>query len=117
MSQFIKTLTLSTYLQLLNYTRIKQAVFFTIVFPVLIFVLFGNIWGVDGSEYLYFLLTGVIAATTASGRYPSAVKLNTVETTMSIPRPSSVHGLSVSKRSRERPPRPISARLSSRCTR
>ena len=66
MSHLIKTLTLSTYLQLLNYTRIKQAVFFTIVFPVLIFVLFGNIWGFGESDYLFFLLTGVIAATTAS---------------------------------------------------
>ena len=66
MSHVIRILSLSTYLQLLNYTRIKQAVFFTMIFPVLLFILFGNIWGFGDQDYLFFLLTGVIAATTAS---------------------------------------------------
>ena len=66
MNRSIRILILATYLQLLNYSRIKQAVFFSVMFPVLIFVLFGNIWGHGDSAYLFFLLTGVITATTAS---------------------------------------------------
>ena len=51
--------------QLLIYLRIKQAVFFSIAFPVFLFVIFGNIWGVN-EGYIPFLLSGIIGMTIAS---------------------------------------------------
>lgn len=62
----LKTLFYSCYYQLLMSLRIKQSVFFTIVFPVFLFIVFGNIWGVSNPEYISFLLSGVIGMTIAS---------------------------------------------------
>lgn len=45
--------------------RNKEASFFTLVFPVFLFVLFGAIWGRSGS-YLQMLLPGVIGISIAS---------------------------------------------------
>ncbi len=48
------------------YYRIKVALFFTFIFPALLFVIFGSIWGVSDPEYIYFLLSGVVAMNVVS---------------------------------------------------
>ncbi|WP_196890115.1 ABC transporter permease [Aureivirga sp. CE67] len=61
-----KILFKSTYYQFLIYLRMKQAVFFSLAFPVFLLVIFGKFWGADSPEYIYFLMTGVIGMTIAS---------------------------------------------------
>jgi|TARA_B110001450_G_C17614217_1_gene478555 hypothetical protein len=62
----IKTLIYSTYYQLLIFTRLKQALFFTITFPVFLFIVFGSIWGAENKEYISFILSGLIGMTVMS---------------------------------------------------
>ncbi len=62
----IKILFKSVYYQILISFRIKQAVFFSIVFPVFIFFIFGTIWGQDNQSYVKFLLSGIIGMTVLS---------------------------------------------------
>ncbi len=62
----IKILLQSIYYQLLIFLRIKQAVFFTIAFPIFLFVIFGSIWGAQNDGYVSFLLSGIIGMTIAS---------------------------------------------------
>ncbi|MEM7548470.1 MAG: ABC transporter permease [Bacteroidota bacterium] len=59
-------LIVSVYYQILSYSRIKQAVFYSLAFPVLLYVLFGSIWKTSGEAYAGFLLTGVIGMSIAS---------------------------------------------------
>jgi ABC-2 type transport system permease protein len=61
MQRAIRITLLSTYYQLVTYLRIKEAVFYALVFPVFLFVLFGSIWGARSSGYVAFLLSGIIA--------------------------------------------------------
>ncbi len=61
-----KILVKSTYYQFLIYIRMKQAVFFSLAFPVFLLIIFGKFWGADSPEYIYFLMTGVIGMTIAS---------------------------------------------------
>ena len=56
----IKILSQSIYYQFLIFLRIKQAVFFTVAFPIFLFVIFGSIWGQQHDEYVSFLLSGII---------------------------------------------------------
>ncbi|MDL1913117.1 MAG: ABC transporter permease [Bergeyella sp.] len=51
--------------QILIYLRIRQAVFFSLVFPVFLFIIFGNIWGAS-PDYIPFLLSGIIGMSIAS---------------------------------------------------
>jgi len=62
----IRTLRLSIYYQLLMSLRMKQALFFTLVFPVFLFVLFGNLWGQGNPEYVPFILTGILGMNVAT---------------------------------------------------
>lgn len=62
----IKILAQSIYYQVLIFLRIKQAVFFTIAFPIFLFVIFGSIWGSENDDYVSFLLSGIIGMTIAS---------------------------------------------------
>lgn len=62
----IKILSQSIYYQLLIFLRIKQAVFFTVAFPIFLFVIFGSIWGAQNDGYVSFLLSGIIGMTVAS---------------------------------------------------
>lgn len=62
----IKILAQSIYYQLLIFIRIKQAVFFTIAFPIFLFLIFGSIWGSENDDYVSFLLSGIIGMTIAS---------------------------------------------------
>jgi len=56
--------------QLLSFLRIKQAVFFSFVFPFFLFVVFHTIFGELGpssdKDYTIFLLSGIICMTLAS---------------------------------------------------
>lgn len=56
----------SIYYRLLHSMRVKQAIFFSTIFPLLLFVIFSSIWGGQDPEYNYFLLTGIVGATLAS---------------------------------------------------
>lgn len=56
----------SVYFHLINYLRIKQAVFFSIAFPIFLFLVFGSIWGINQEEYVASLFTGVMGMTIAS---------------------------------------------------
>ncbi|SHJ39011.1 ABC-2 type transport system permease protein [Hymenobacter daecheongensis DSM 21074] len=62
----IRTLRLSIYYQLLMSLRMKQALFFTLVFPIFLFVLFGNLWGQGNPEYVPFVLTGILGMSVAT---------------------------------------------------
>lgn len=62
----IKLLGQSTYYQFLMFLRIKQAVFFSLVFPVFLFFIFGSLWGSDNKDYISLLLSGIIGMTVAS---------------------------------------------------
>ena len=60
----------AVFYQLVIFLRIKQAVFFTLIFPVFLFVIFGNIWGKSDVWYIEFIFFGVLAITvTSDGLY------------------------------------------------
>jgi ABC-type polysaccharide/polyol phosphate export permease len=62
----IRTLRLSIYYQLLMALRMKQAMFFTLAFPLFLFVLFGNLWGQGDPDHLLFTLTGILGMNVAT---------------------------------------------------
>lgn len=68
MVRIAKIIFVSFYLELLSHLRVKEALFFTFVFPVFIFVLFITIWGNGGQYqgYVKLLLSGIIGMTIAS---------------------------------------------------
>ena len=61
----LRSLMLSTLYQLRVFFRIKEAIFYGLIFPVFIFVLFGFLWGDGGRDidYIYLILTGIIGTT------------------------------------------------------
>jgi len=62
----MNTLAISIHDQIVTSFRIKQAVFFTVIFPLFLFVVFSLIWGVNNAEYSKFLLTGICTMTVVS---------------------------------------------------
>lgn len=63
----IKKVRQLTYYQFLIGLRIKQAFFFSIVFPLFVFILFNMIWNSENdSEITLFFLTGIVCANTVS---------------------------------------------------
>lgn len=62
----IKVVLQSVYYQLLIFLRIKEAVFFSIIFPVVLFIVFGSIWGNVDENYIEFILPGIVGMTVAS---------------------------------------------------
>lgn len=62
----MKAIFLGTYYQILNFLRVKKALFFSFVFPVFLYFVFIFIWGNDSSVYTKFICTGIIAIITAS---------------------------------------------------
>ncbi len=64
--QKVKFLLWNTFYNILISLRIKQSLFFTVFFPVLIFTVFSFLWGNNGQDYVYSLLTGVICMTVAT---------------------------------------------------
>jgi len=61
-----KTFCYSIYLDFLSFIRVKIAVFFSLIFPIMLFLIFGNIWGNGSKEYIFFLFTGLICLITIS---------------------------------------------------
>ena len=55
----MKYIITSVYYQLVIFSRIKQAVFFIIAFPIFIFLLFSSIWGIREPDYIMFIMSGV----------------------------------------------------------
>ncbi len=62
----LKILYISICYQLRISFRIKQSVFFSLIFPIFLFVIFGNLWGMDNPEYITLIFSGVIGMTLAS---------------------------------------------------
>jgi ABC-2 type transport system permease protein len=63
----MKTFTATIYYRLVTDFRVSQAVFFTLVFPVFLFLIFSMIWGgAEDPAYVSFLITGILGATLAS---------------------------------------------------
>ncbi len=62
----IKILAQSIYYQLLISLRTKKSVFFTIVFPIFLFIIFGSIWGTGQKEYISLILSGIIGMAISS---------------------------------------------------
>lgn len=56
----------STLYHLRIYFRVGVAVFFNVLFPLLLFVLFGSLWGQKTPGYMVALITGVVAMNIAS---------------------------------------------------
>ncbi|MEM1337893.1 MAG: ABC transporter permease [Bacteroidota bacterium] len=55
----MKSLLMSIKYSLIIFTRIKVALFFSFIFPILLLVVFGSIWGISDPDYLFFLVSGV----------------------------------------------------------
>ncbi|GHE28790.1 ABC transporter permease [Sphingobacterium griseoflavum] len=55
-----KALLYNTYLDSLAFFRVKIALFFSFLFPLMLFVIFCTIWGRANSAYIEFLLPGMI---------------------------------------------------------
>lgn len=62
----MKAIFLGTYYQVLNFLRVKKALFFSFIFPIFLYFVFIFIWGNDSSTYTKFICTGIIAIITAS---------------------------------------------------
>jgi len=63
----IRALATSAWYQTVVFVRLRQAMFFTIVFPAFLFLVFGFIFGTPGdTEYFLFLMTGVAGSTALS---------------------------------------------------
>ncbi|WP_112378582.1 ABC transporter permease [Flagellimonas maritima] len=88
----MKSLLLSIKYSLKIYMRIKVALFFSIVFPVLLLVIFGSIWGITEPDYLFFLVSGITGMNLLSqGLYSTGTVIkqyyqqNTIRFLKSIP--------------------------------
>lgn len=54
------------YYRIVEYLHVKQAVFYSVIFPIFLFVIMTSLWGKVNLNYPNFMLTGVIAMTIAS---------------------------------------------------
>ncbi|MCE9379175.1 MULTISPECIES: ABC transporter permease [Phocaeicola] len=54
------------YYRIVEYLHVKQAVFFSIIFPTFLFVIMASLWGDTNMYYSNFILSGVIGMTIAS---------------------------------------------------
>lgn len=59
----MKLLLLSIFYNLCLFFRIKQVLFFALIFPIFLFILFVSIWGAENPLYINFILTGVLGMT------------------------------------------------------
>lgn len=62
----LKAFLYNIYLDFLSFFRLKIAVFFSLVFPIMLFVIFSSIWGEQDKSYIFFILTGIICLMTIS---------------------------------------------------
>lgn len=56
----MKALLSTIWYQLVIFFRLKEALFFIWMFPILLFAVFGSLWSWGNSGYIPFLLTGVL---------------------------------------------------------
>lgn len=56
----------SVYMNTTSYMRVKESLFFSFVFPVFLFTLFGFIWGGNYESYIQNIYIGIIGMTIAS---------------------------------------------------
>lgn len=54
------------YYRIVEYLHVRQAIFFSVVFPIFLFVIMTSLWGNVNVDYSNFMLTGVIGMTIAS---------------------------------------------------
>lgn len=62
----IKSVVYFSYLQSVSSFRMKEVLFATIIFPVILFVIFGYFFNTNNSDSKIFLLTGIIGMVVAS---------------------------------------------------
>ncbi len=62
----LKMISTSWQMQSIFFLRVKEALFYTIIFPVFLFIMFSLIWGGVYENYVFNLLTGVVIMTAAS---------------------------------------------------
>ncbi|MCY4779277.1 ABC transporter permease [Sphingobacterium sp. UT-1RO-CII-1] len=55
----VKVFLYNIYLDILSFFRLKVAVFFSILFPLLLFIVFSAIWTSDNPNYIGFILPGL----------------------------------------------------------
>lgn len=56
----MRALVYTIWYQLLIFFRLKEALFFMWMFPLLLFSVFGSLWSLGSPDYIAFLLTGVM---------------------------------------------------------
>jgi len=66
MIKSLKIIGYATYMNIASYVRVKESFFFSFIFPVFLFILFGFIWGRNYPDYIGNLFLGLIAMTIAS---------------------------------------------------
>ena len=62
----MKAILIGTYYQILNFLRVRKALFFSFIFPIFLYVVFVFVWGNDSVTYTKFICTGIVAITVAS---------------------------------------------------
>jgi len=62
----IKSLCYGSWLQILNFLRVKKALFFSFVFPIFLFLVYTSVWGQASEDYARFILSGILAVTILS---------------------------------------------------
>ncbi|MDC1105648.1 ABC transporter permease [Prolixibacteraceae bacterium] len=62
----VKIIFYSIFYQIKASLRVKQSAFFSLIFPIFLFLVFTNLWSQGDEEYVAFLFTGVIGSTIAS---------------------------------------------------
>lgn len=64
--EMIKIFFALVYYRIVEYLHVKQAIFFSVVFPVFLFVIMTSLWSKVTANYSDFILSGVIGMTIAS---------------------------------------------------
>jgi len=62
----MEAILLGTYYQVLNFLRVRKALFFSFIFPIFLYVVFIFVWGNNSITYAKFICTGIIAIIVAS---------------------------------------------------
>lgn len=62
----MKSILVGTYYQILNFLRVRKALFFSFIFPIFLYFIFVFVWGNDSTTYTKFICTGIVAIIVAS---------------------------------------------------
>lgn len=62
----IQSLCYGLWLQILNFLRVRKALFFSFIFPIFLFLVYTTLWGQSSEEYARFILSGILAVTIIS---------------------------------------------------